>query len=141
MQMIKKIAFFFIILLSLSACDKAFVNGDLDGMWRLEKVEFRGEDILPENIFFSFQRHIVMFGRYYNEGTPFLYMGTFAHEEGKMTMTGFKEYPGIADVCDESVLESFYIYDAAGVVFEVESLSDEYMVLVAGERVYSFRKW
>ena len=82
-----------------------------------------------------------MFGRYYSEGTPFLYMGTFAHEEGKMTMTGFKEYPGIADVCDESVLGSFYIYDAAGVVVEVESLSNEYMVLVAGERVYSFRKW
>mgnify|MGYP003295593045 FL=1 len=141
MQMIKKILLFFIILLSLSACDKAFVNGDLDGMWRLEKVVYGGEEELPENIYFSFQRHIVMFGRYYSEGAPFLYMGAFAREEGKITINGFKEYPGIADVCDESVLESFYIYDAEGVVFDVESLGDEYMVLVADNRVYSFRKW
>ena len=141
MQMIKKILLVFIILLSLSACDKAFVNGDLDGMWRLEKVVYGGEEELPENIYFSFQRHIVMFGRYYSEGAPLLYMGAFAHEDGKITMNGFKEYPGIADVCDKSVLESFYIYDAEGVVFDVESLGNEYMVLAAGNRVYSFRKW
>lgn len=136
-----KIVFFFIILLSLSACDKAFINGDLDGMWRLERVEKGSEEFLPRNIYFSFQRHIVMFGRYYAEETPFLYMGNFAHEGGRITMNGFKEYPGIDDVCDEAVLESLFIYNAAGEVFDVEHLNKESMVLAAGERVYYFRKW
>lgn len=137
----EKIVFLFIILLSLSACDKAFVNGDLDGMWRLERVVQGGKDILPENIYFSFQRHIVMFGRYYAEGTPFLYMGSFSHESDRIAMNGFKEYPGIDDVCDEVALESLFIYNAAGEVFNVELLGRENMVLVSGDRVYYFRKW
>ena len=139
--MIKKLFVIFIILLTLSACDKAFVNGDLDGMWRLERVTCDGMEFCPERIYYSFQRHIVMFGRYYEEGMPFLYMGNFVHESGKITMSGFKEYPGSADICDEGALNSFFIFNVSGEVFDVERLDKDNMVLSTTDRVYYFRKW
>lgn len=138
----EKIVLFFIILLSLSACDKAFVNGDLDGMWRLERVVCSDTEIQPQGIYYSFQRHIVMFGRYHDdESAPFLYMGNFSHENGKIAMSGFKEYPGIVDVCDAAALEGLYIYNATGELFDVVLLEKDNMVLATGERVYYFRKW
>ncbi len=138
----RKILFLFsIILLTLSSCDKAFVNGDLDGMWRLEKITGDGGDIFPQRVYYSFQRHIVMFGEYYTEGTPHLYMGNFNCEGGTITMNGFKEYPGIADVCDAVVLERFGIYNPAGVTFDIDLLNGNTLVMNADGRVYYFRKW
>ena len=46
----KKIACILSLLtLLLTSCDKAFVNGDLDGMWRLVKVEKGGAEMYPES--------------------------------------------------------------------------------------------
>lgn len=138
----KKILLIFsIILLTLSSCDKAFVNGDLDGMWRLERVVYDGEDIVPQRIYYSFQRHIVMFGKYYEEASPFLYMANFSYEDGVLSMDTFKEYPGIEDVCDAAALESMYIYSPEGVVFSVEKLNESNLIMSTDDRVYYFRKW
>lgn len=138
----KKILFLFsIILLTLSSCDKAFVNGDLDGMWRLERVDVNGEELCPQRIYYSFQRHIVMFGEYYDEAAPHLYMANFSYDGNTMSMNTFKEYPGVNDVCDVAVLERFCIYDPAGVVFDVQMLNSNNLVMSAGDIVYYFRKW
>lgn len=137
----KNIYIILLILLTLSACDKAFVNGDLDGMWRLEKVTHEGVEIFPDGIYYSFQRHLVSLGQYYEEGNPFLYMAKFSREGNVLKMNTFKEYPGIDDVCDEAVLAGFHIYDKNGVEFTIDCLDEDVLVMHTADRVYNFRKW
>lgn len=134
-------AILFIILLTLTSCDRAFENGELDGMWRLERVTSDEGDIVPQDIYYSFQRHIVMFGKYFDENMPQLYMGVFTRTGSQLKMEMFKEYPGIDDVCDAAVLESFCIYNPEGVVFDVLVLNDETLVMQSEGREYYFRKW
>ena len=35
------------------ACDKVYINGELDGMWQLQRVERAGEVLAPENIYYT----------------------------------------------------------------------------------------
>lgn len=142
MNYLKKIlSLLSVILLTLSSCDKAFENGELDGMWRLERIAGNGDELFPQDIYYSFQRHIVMFGKYYDEGMPHLYMGTFARSGSLLKMEQFKEYPGIEDICEAHVLESFGIYSTDAITFVVVSLDDENLVMNSDGREYYFRKW
>ena len=61
--MIKKILYICLLLL-LFSCERIFINGELDGMWRLKRVESADEVMYPDSIFYSFQRHLVMMGIY-----------------------------------------------------------------------------
>ena len=131
----------FSVMLVLSSCDRAFENGELDGMWRLERVVSDDSELLPQNVYYSFQRHIVMLGRYYEEQMPHLYMAKFACEGSLLEMSMFKEYPGGEDICDSEVLESFCIYNPEGVVFVIERLNDEVLIMQSDSRKYFFRKW
>lgn len=57
-----------ILLLSLGACSKAPINGDLDGMWQLLEIEHfdsNGQTIetkYQKNLFWSFQLHLMQLG-------------------------------------------------------------------------------
>lgn len=141
----KKITYIFIFftMLFAASCDKAFVNGDLDGMWRLVKVEKDGGEIYPENIYYSFQRHLVMMGIYAEEGTPSnYYMGVFARNGNSMLMNNFYRYPGVDDKCDPAELAALCIFDEE-VHFIIENLGSEVLVMStdSGNIRYYFRKW
>ena len=131
----------FAILLT-SSCDKAFVNGDLDGMWRLVKVEKDGGEFFPEDVYYSFQRHLVMMGIYAEEGLPSnFYMGVFARKGNCMLMNNFYLFPGVEGECNPEELEKLYIFGNE-VEFVVESLDSELLVMSAGDNMrYYFRKW
>jgi hypothetical protein len=60
----KKALTIIIAILSLTACDKVYINGDLDGMWQLQQVEKEGNIEYPEGIYYSFQRHMAQVGKY-----------------------------------------------------------------------------
>lgn len=133
-----------LIATSFASCDKAFENGDLDGMWKLVKVETDTGEIFPENIYYSFQRHIVIMGIYAEEGMPQnLYMGYFFHKGTTMVMNNFYRKPGIEGECDPAELENLYIYgyDGSDIEFAVKALSNERLVLSTGNLQYYFRKW
>ena len=138
----KKIACILSLLaVIMTSCDKAFVNGDLDGMWRLVKVEKEGAELYPENIYYSFQRHLVMMGVYGEEGMPTnFYMGVFARNGCCMLMNNFYRYPGVEGECDPEELENLYIFGNE-VEFIIENLGSEILVMSAGNVRYSFRKW
>ena len=143
MKKITYIFLFFAMLIVASSCDKAFVNGDLDGMWRLVKVEKDGREIFPENIYYSFQRHLVMMGDYTEEeGLPSnYYMGVFARNGNSMLMNNFYCYPGVSGESNPEELEKLYIFSNE-VNFFIENLGSELLVMLSDDNIrYYFRKW
>ena len=54
----KKILYILLVTSTLIACDKVYINGDLDGMWKLKSVAYPDSISYPNHIFYSFQRHL-----------------------------------------------------------------------------------
>ena len=122
------------------SCEKIYINGDLDGMWKLEKV-VKGDCVeYPANICYSFQRHLVMLGEYYAEGFPDYYMAEFDYVGDMLTMTKFYKYPGRDDICDMEELKKYYIFSDT-VEFVVDKLDNEILLMHTGSHEYHFRKW
>lgn len=138
--MLKKFLYICLLFLVMS-CEKIFINGDLDGMWRLQSIEDKNYVIYPDSIFYTFQRHLVMMGIYSETEPPKnWYMGCFFYEGDSITMNNFYRYPGIDGICVPQELEKLHIYDT-NVGFKVERLNDKVLVLSDADRKYSFRKW
>ncbi len=138
----RKFIYIFVAFIAcLFSCDKAFENGELDGMWRLKEIEMHGISANPGNICFSFQRHLVLLGKYQEQGAPELYMAEFEHNDGIITMKRFYAYPGVEGVCNKEDLEKYYIFNDVE-VFVVDVLSEDALVMHTHDgRVYSFRRW
>lgn len=138
--MLKKILYICLILTTLS-CERIFINGDLDGMWRLERVETADAVAFPDSIFYSFQRHLVMIGIYSETKHPEnFYMGCFAYDNDCIVMDNFYRYPGMSGDCVPEELANLYIYDTTA-EFRVEKISNDILVLSAYDAKYTFRKW
>ncbi len=138
----KTIKYLIIIsLLLLVSCDKAFENGDLDGMWRLEKVEVSGKEIYPSDVYYSFQRHLVMLGVYYEQAPPLLYMANFDYAAGCIVMNNFYAHPGIEGERDMAALERYYIYNETE-TFVVDVLNSDVLHMHTSDgRTYYLRRW
>ena len=138
--MVKKILYI-CLLLSVFSCEKIYINGDLDGMWRMQSVETDDSVAYPDSIFYSFQRHLVMMGIYSEIGHPEnMYMGCFTYENGRITMDNFYRYPGSDSISVLEELENLYIYSDT-MYFTVEHLGSDALVLSSNGMKYSFRKW
>lgn len=138
--MLKKILYICLLLLAMS-CEKIFINGDLDGMWRLQSIENEGSVVYPDSIYYSFQRHLVMMGIFSETELPKnWYMGCFTYEGDSVTINNFYRYPGTDGICMPEELENLHIYDTI-VGFKVEHLDDKVLILSESDRKYSFRKW
>lgn len=138
--MMKKLLYICLLLMALS-CEKIFINGDLDGMWRLQSVENEGSTVYPDSIFYTFQRHLVMMGIYSETELPKnWYMGCFKYDDDSIIMNNFYRYPGTDGIRVPEELRNLHIYDTI-VGFKVEQLDDEVLVLSGADRKYSFRKW
>lgn len=138
--MVKKFLYICLLLLALS-CEKIFINGNLDGMWRLQSVENESSTVYPDSIFYTFQRHLVMMGIYSETELPKnWYMGCFKYENDSIIMNNFYRYPGTDGIRVPEELKNLHIYDTI-VGFKVERLDDKVLVLSDADRRYSFRKW
>lgn len=138
--MLKRIIYICLLLLLLS-CERIFINGELDGMWRLERVESETDVVYPDSIFYSFQRHLVMMGIYSETEHPKnFYMGCFSYDGNNIVMDNFYRYPGMDGVCVPEELENLYIYDVTA-NFKVENIDNKKLVLSSFEREYTFTKW
>lgn len=138
--MLKRIIYICLLLLLLS-CERIFINGELDGMWRLERVESEADVVYPDSIFYSFQRHLVMMGIYSETEHPKnFYMGCFSYDGNNIVMDNFYRYPGMDGVCVPEELENLYIYDVTA-NFKVENIDNKKLVLSSFGREYAFTKW
>lgn len=138
--MLKKMLYVCLLLLALS-CERIYINGDLDGMWRLQSVENESSVIYPDTIFYTFQRHLVMMGIYSETEHPQnFYMGCFAYDGDSIMMNNFYRYPGIDGIRVLEELKNLHIYDTI-VRFKVDHLDSEVLVLSGSNKKFSFRKW
>lgn len=134
-----------ILLLSIaSGCEKMFINGDLDGMWRLEQAQ-RGDTVQKiGNAYWNFQRHLIWLGFDGEEKLPHQQMeyhvGTFCHTSGCITMKGFRHnlYEEVESTPAE--LRRFCIFTDS-TQFQVQKLEDERMILQSDSAILFFIKW
>lgn len=126
--------------LCLLSCEKVYINGDLDGMWRLQTVETTDTTIHPQNIYYSFQRHLVMLGEHFDTGFPNYYLAEFDREGDMLVMSNFYKWPVNMGICDKEELKKYFIFSDT-VNFIVEVLDEEVLVMRDGNRAYNFKKW
>lgn len=130
----------FVLPLFFISCEKVYINGDLDGMWKLHTVETDDTVFRPANIYYSFQRHLVMLGEHFEEGFPNYYLAEFDRVGDMLLMSNFYKYPVNQGVSDKEELEKYFIFGDT-VRFRVELLDDEVLVMRDGPRVYNLKKW
>lgn len=136
----KKILYLCLLLLCIS-CERIFINDELDGMWRLQRVESPDEVACPDSIFYSFQRHLVMMGIYSETEHPKnFYMGRFFYDGDSIIMDNMYRYLGMDGVCVPQELENLYIFDTTA-KFRVEHMDNKRMLLSSFGREYTFVKW
>ena len=138
--MMKKILYICLLFLLLS-CERIFINGELDGMWRLRRVDNGVVVEHPDSIFYTFQRHRVMMGIYSETEHPKnWYMGCFEYDGDSILMNNFYRYPGTDGIRVPKELENLYIYDTIA-KFKVEHLSNDMLLLSSSDVEYTFEKW
>lgn len=136
----KKYIFIIFCLLTTLACDKVYINGDLDGMWRLVSVETPDSTMTPHQIFYSYQRHLTQVGKHFDEGFPERFLGNLYYEGDVLTMSGFYDFPYESQPATLEKLSEYYLYSDS-TVFTILKLDDEMLIMKNEERTYTLRKW
>ena len=129
-----------VITATLLSCDKVYINGDLDGMWQLQKVEFSDSAAYPQDIYYSFQRHLVQVSENYEEGLPLRYIGDLDYTGDTLRLSGFRKFLEEEIVAGMNELERFFLYDTV-TVFKVEVLDDSQLTLRSNRALYRLKKW
>lgn len=131
---------FLMALVALASCDKVYINGDLDGMWQLQRVETGDTTEYPQGIYYSFQRHMVQVGEYYENRLPERYIGNLDYKGGTLTISGLRKYLEVEKPCSATKLNALYLFSDS-VTFTIEKLNKEILVMKNGEKRYLFEKW
>ena len=140
MKDMKRLIYITIAALFFAACDKVYINGNLDGMWQLQKVELKESTEYPQGIYYSFQRHMAQVGRYYSEGVPLRFIGNLEYNGNRLTISGLRKFLEEEKLCTREELDMFYLYTDS-VTFTIEKLDKEVLIMNNGEKRYLFEKW
>lgn len=124
----------------LASCDRVYINGDLDGMWQLQKVELPDSDVYPQNIYYSYQRHMAQVSENYEEGLPLRYLGILEYSGDSLKMSSFRKFLEEDIVATEKELARFFLYDTA-TTFKIEKLDNSQLILISKRGRYSLKKW
>lgn len=125
---------------ALASCDRVYINGDLDGMWQLQKVELPDSDVYPRNIYYSYQRHMAQVSENYEEGLPLRYLGFLEYSGNSLKMSGFRKFLEEDIIATERELSRFFLYDTA-TTFKVEKLDAEQLILQSERGRYLLKRW
>ncbi|MCH5236865.1 MAG: lipocalin-like domain-containing protein [Muribaculaceae bacterium] len=131
------LSLFFIVLTlfftGISGCQKAPMNGKLDGMWEIKEIYYGDEEIIPsERIFYNFYMHVCSLSYY---GGPLT--------DGNMSYNGEEillDFPYMKDEKGMETLKNYGIYSNP-VIFQVEFPKDERMILRDGDITIFLRKF
>ena len=136
----KKVLYILISIALLTACDKVYINGELDGMWRLEKVVYPDSTVHPNQIFYSFQRHMTQVSEHNDSTLPKRFLGNLYYDGTTLSMSHFYVFPLESYPATINMLKRFHLYSDS-TVFQVQSLDKEWLIMKNGERTYALRKW
>lgn len=141
-MIMKKALTTIIATLLLVACDKVYINGDLDGMWQLQKVEKDSNIEYPERIYYSFQRHMVQVGKYYEnaEQLPKRYLGEMNYCGNTLVVYNFREFGKEENAATTDILQEYFLYDAQ-TEFSIEKLDEDYLIMKSDKATYILEKW
>lgn len=123
-----------------TACDKAFINGDLDGMWQLRCVESPDTAIYPTGIYYSFQRHMAQISEHYETGLPLRYIGNLRYKGDTVMVDGFRKFLEEEKSATAEILRKFHL-PGDTTVFIIEKLDDEQLLMNCDGRRYILRRW
>lgn len=124
----------------LAACDRVYINGELDGMWRLENVIYPDSTANPEQVFYSFQRHMTQVSKHNDSTLPIRYLGNLYYDGTTLTMSHFYSFPYEEHAATTEILKEFHLHSDS-TVFQIISLDNESLIMKNGERTYTLRKW
>ena len=136
----KKTAIILMLAAILAACDKVYINGDLDGMWKLQQVEQGEESHRPTDIYYSFQRHMAQVSKHYDEKPPLRFIGHMTYRGDTITMSGFRKYLEEHRVCSPEELKMFHLHSDS-TIFTIEKLDDDILIMKNDVGKYILRKW
>lgn len=136
----KRTVYILIAMILFAACDKVYINGDLDGMWRLEKVVYPDSTVHPDQIFYSFQRHMAQVSEHNDSTMPTRFLGNLYYDGQTLTMSHFYVFPLEPYPATTDMLKKFHLYSDS-TIFQVQSLNEEWLIMKNGERTYALRKW
>lgn len=138
--MMRKITAILLCLVALAACDKAFINGELDGMWMLQQVDDGETVIEPENISYSFQRHMSFISEHYEEKMPTRYLGNLYYQGDTVAMSGFRKHLEEEKIATPAILQKYYLYSDS-TVFVIERLDEDMLIMKSDTHRYTLRRW
>lgn len=123
-----------LVLLILSpGCQKAPINGDLDGQWQIMSVEPEApETIISERLYYCFYMHSCMLTYYGGVATN----GKFIYKDDVITM----EFPYATTPSLKAQLKQYGIYSNP-VTFTIEHLDKKKLILRDGDVVVTMRKF
>ena len=116
-----------LFVLSISSCQKAPINGDLDGMWQLMKIEVKDKPtIVPDQLYYCIQLHMVQLQG--KKGCN----GTFAHSGDSVHI-----------VIRQRKISDVAVYGMNDTIqhFAIDQLSSGKMTLRSSYASLSFRKF
>jgi hypothetical protein len=128
----------------LSACDKVYINGDLDGMWQLQKVE-NSEDNTAEykqNIYYSFQRNLTFISKQNETDVPLRYLGNlyYSEQDKSVTINGLRNFPNEKYIATLDDLKQFMIFDI-NTTFKILELDNEQLIMEHKNYRYYLKRW
>ena len=128
----------------LSACDKVYINGDLDGMWQLQKVE-NSEDNTAEykqEIYYSFQRNLTFISKQNETDVPLRYLGNlyYSEQDKSVTINGLRNFPNEKYIATLDDLKQFMIFDI-NTTFKILELDNEQLIMEHKNYRYYLKRW
>ncbi|MBR6649685.1 MAG: lipocalin-like domain-containing protein [Bacteroidaceae bacterium] len=140
MKRITYLLMLMLLLATFASCDKVYINGNLDGMWRLDNVQYSDSTVQPERVFYSFQRHLVQVGKYYDEEFPVRFLGNLHYSGNTMSVSNFHSFPMELYPATVEMLRDFHLYSDS-TTFTIVTLNKDKLIMSNEERIYSLTKW
>lgn len=129
------------ILLSLSSCRKASINGKLDAQWQIMKIEHLADGTVetPElRSYINLNLHVVNLRYVRNESAGMVYSGNMHYDKDKSTLT--MDFPYNKDSDKLKALQQWGIYTNP-IVFDIMKLDNKQLVLKSPETIVTCRRY
>ena len=144
-RIMKKSIYIIALLFALTSClDNVYINGDLDGMWQLQKVENVSNTTIeyPCDIYYSFQRNLTFISRMNETDVAVRYLGNLYYnsKEGSVTINGLRKFTDEKQIATTEILRQFMLFDLES-VFIIKKMDKKQLIMNCGSYTYYLQRW
>ena len=136
--------FILLATIMLSACDNVYINGDLDGMWQLQKVENTEDNSVEykQEIYYSFQRTLTFISKQNETDAQLRYLGNlyYSEQDNSVTINGLRNFPYEKYIATLDDLKQFMIFDT-NTTFNILKLDNEQLIMEYKNYRYYLKRW